>query len=117
MSQIIAAEKSQNKRKREWIKSGFRVVFKKPRFMNRWLRYDAWSALMQKNYDMVEVMKLNGNRMNKALHADMNLCIDMDKLGHENETGIFRNCTKEFIDGKKQNRLSGATMPSIRAQR
>ena len=57
---------------------------------------------MQKNYDMVEVLKLNGDEMNKALHVNRNLCMDMYKFGHKNKTGIFINCTKAFIDCKKQ---------------
>ena len=58
---------------------------------------------MQKNYDMVEVLKLNGDDMKKALHVNRNLCMDMYKFGHNNKTGIFINCAKAFIDCKKQN--------------
>ena len=71
--------------------------------MNRWIRYNAWSALIQKNYDMVEVLEFNGEKTNKELNDYKNPCMNMDNTRHKNDTGIFRNHTKTFIDGKKQN--------------
>ena len=70
--------------------------------MNRYLCHNALSALMHNNYNIVEILKFNGNDMNKALHANKNICMDMENIGHKNETGIFRKSTKAFIDGKKK---------------
>ena len=53
MSQITATTKNEQKLKKEWIKSGFRVIFKEPRFMKHWLRSNAWYSFMKNNYDMV----------------------------------------------------------------
>ena len=50
--------------------------------MNHWIFYDAWYALMQKNYEMVEVLKFNDDDMNKTVHANRNLCMGMDKHGN-----------------------------------
>ena len=70
--------------------------------MNRYLCHNALSALMHNNYNIVEILKFNGNDMNKALHANKNICMDVENIGHKNETGIFRKSTKAFIDGKKK---------------
>ena len=53
MSQITAIKKNEQKIKKEWIKSGFKIVIKEPRFMKHWLRSNAWYAFMKKNYEMV----------------------------------------------------------------
>ena len=58
---------------------------------------------MQKNYEMVEVLNFNVDEMNKALYVDRNICMDMENIGHKNETVLFRNRTKAFIDGMNQN--------------
>ena len=71
--------------------------------MKCWICYNAWSALIQKNYDMVEVLKFNVNATNKSLHADRNLCMDMENIGHKNETDIFKYRTKAFTDDNNKN--------------
>ena len=58
---------------------------------------------MHKNYEMVGILKFNGDKMKKVLHVDENIFMDMENIGHKKDTSIFRKRTKAFIDGKKKN--------------